>query len=50
MFIEVLLVDVAEIVMTIFDVVPLLDDVGFDESISVVVLLVDDGLFILNTI
>ena len=41
-FVEVLLGHDAEVVVTIFDVVLLLDAVGFDEPIFVVVLLLDE--------
>ena len=41
-FVEVLLGNDAEVVVTIDDVVLLLDVVGFDESIIVVVLLLDE--------
>ena len=41
-FVEVLLGHDAEVVVTIFDVVFLLDAVGFDEPIFVVVLLLDE--------
>ena len=52
-FVEVLLGHDAEVVVTIFDVVLLLDVVGFDEPIFVVVLLLDevdvvDGLDIVD--
>ena len=41
-FVEVLLGHDADVVVTIFDVVLLLDAVGFDEPIFVVVLLLDE--------
>ena len=41
-FVEVLLGHDSEVVVTIFDVVLLLDAVGFDEPICVVVLLLDE--------
>ena len=42
-FVEVLLGNDAKVVVTIFDVVLVLDAVGFDEPIFVVVLLLDEG-------